>query len=192
MAQVEKSFKKFGKNEIIIKEGDQSNGEIYFLRKGQAVAEVVEKFVGTINEGEFFGEVAAILGGRRGASVRALVTCHVDVFNGVHDDKLQRIMKREPRIGKLMMTTLAKRLQETSVEKAAEVANREKVIERFRKAISGSMYALENLTEVYKAPYLQELLDQLSQNSGIQLGSKRDADENILKSVFAIIRKADS
>ena len=189
MAGVEKISQAFEKDAVIIKQGDEAGGKIFFLRKGQAAAEVGDKFVGTINAGEFFGEVAAILNTRRGATVRAIIRCECDVFVGLEDDKLTRIIQREPKIGMRMIATLAKRLAETSIDSAGQVSAKEKIVERYRKAISGAMYALENLTRSYKAPYLQELLDHLSQHSGIQLGSVKDMDDTIMRKVKEIIEK---
>jgi hypothetical protein len=64
------------------------------------------------------------------------------------------------------------------------------LIERYRKAISGTVFALEKLTGIYKAPYLNELLEHLTQHSGIQLGSQRDADETIFRKINEIIAKS--
>jgi CRP-like cAMP-binding protein len=189
MAGVEKSARVAEKDEIIIKEGDESKGEIFFMRKGQAAAEIADKYIGTINAGEFFGEVAAILNTKRGATVRAIVRCELDVFAGLQDDKLMRIIQREPKIGQRMIQTLAKRLQETSLDAAGQLSGKSQLIERYRKAISGTVFALEKLTMVYKAPYLTELLEHLTQHSGIQLGNQKDADETIFRKINEIIAK---
>jgi CRP-like cAMP-binding protein len=187
---VQKIAKNYAKDQIIIKEGDESGGKIFYLRQGQAIAEVGEKFVGTINAGEFFGELAAILGARRGATVRALINCEVDIFEGLQDDKLMRIIQREPKIGARMIETLAKRLKETSVDAAGQVVEKEKLVSRYRRAISGALFVLERLASVYKAPYLQELLDHLSSTSGIQLGNPADIDAATFKQTQEIIDKS--
>lgn len=189
MAEIVKVARNFARDEIIITQGDDSKGEIFFLRKGQAAAEVGDKFVGTINAGEFFGEVAAILQTRRGASVRAIVACECDVFTGLQDDKLMRVVQREPKIGVRMVQTLAKRLMETSADAVAQVSDKEKLIERYRKGISGAMYILEGLSQIYKAPYLNELMDHLTQSSGIQMGNPKDADPNTFKVSTGLIKK---
>jgi CRP-like cAMP-binding protein len=187
--EVQKFARSYSKDEIIIKQGDDSNGEIFFLRKGQAAAEIGDKFVGTINVGEFFGEVAAILKAKRGATVRAIVPCECDVFKGLEDDKLLRIIQREAKIGVRMIQVLAKRLLETSVDSAGQIAEKEKLIERYRKSVSGAMFILEGLTQIYKAPYLAELLEHLSQTSGIQLGSDKDVDPATFKQTAALLKK---
>jgi DNA-binding protein H-NS len=75
-----------------------------------------------------------------------------------------------------LVEQLCTRLQETSKRHAAEIAEVTAQAGRYRKAISGTLFALEKLVEKYKSKVMEETLQHLSSRSGITVGDKVDAD----------------
>jgi len=175
------------KDAAIVTQGHASNHEILFLNKGTAVVEVQGAVVGTINAGEWFGELAAILKTPRTATVRAVTPCEVQVFAGPGDDDLYQSISKDPKMMRKLVEQLCQRLIETSRRHAEETAEVTDQAMRLRRAISGTMFALEKLVEKYKSKVMEETLQHLSSRSGITTGDQADADPNAFPTSKAAI-----
>lgn len=173
---ITKTSRQIAKDAAILVQGQASNHEILFLVKGTAVVEVKGNVVGTVNAGEWFGELAAILHLPRTATVRAVTPCEVQVFAGPDDNNLYEAMARDPKMMRKLVEQLCTRLIETSKRHAAEMADLTDQSLRWRRAISGTVYALEKLSEKYKSKVMEETLQHLTSKSGITTGDKADAD----------------
>ena len=103
----------FQDGEIIIEEGTEGK-DIFQLLKSQhgLRVSILDKEVGTITRaGEYFGEMSAILGEKRSATVSSIGKSVVQVFNS---DNLESILESYPKLAKLIIDTLAKRLFEAN------------------------------------------------------------------------------
>ncbi|HLF93501.1 MAG TPA: cyclic nucleotide-binding domain-containing protein, partial [Planctomycetota bacterium] len=80
---LQRSARRIEKDATILVQGAAADNEIFFMTKGTAVVEVKGNVVGTLNSGDWFGELAAILGTPRTATVRAVTPCDVLVFKGI-------------------------------------------------------------------------------------------------------------
>ncbi|MBV8879193.1 MAG: cyclic nucleotide-binding domain-containing protein [Planctomycetaceae bacterium] len=182
-----KSVKQVDKDAAILTEGQDSRHQILFLVKGTAVVEVKGSVVGTIRAGEWFGELAAILHTARTATVRAVTTCEVQIFQGPDDDNLYEAVAKDPKMLRKLIEQLCLRLQETSKRHQAETAELTATAARYRKAISGTMFALEKLVEKYKSKVMEEALQHLGSRSGVTVGDRADADPGSFPSSKAAI-----
>lgn len=109
-ANTDFTLKEFNEGETIILEGDQST-DIYELISGEAEAVRDDKAVGTINEGEIFGEVSFFTGEPRNASVKATETCMVRIIN---ESNFAEMMKTNPNFARSISRTLAKRFSDVN------------------------------------------------------------------------------
>ena len=171
-----KSTRQIGKDTAILVQGQASNHEILFLTKGTAVVELKGNVVGTVKQGEWFGELAAILHTPRTATVRAVTPCQVEVFAGPDDANLYDAISKDPKMMRKLVEQLCTRLVETSKRHAEETSEVTDQAMRWRRAISGTLFALEKLVEKYKSKVMEETLQHLSSRSGITTGDKADAD----------------
>lgn len=96
--------------DIVIQEGNQDKdffklvrGKIAVLRGGKKIAEITEP-------GEYFGEMAAIVGGPRSASIVSSGRCLVKRYPG---DKLSELIDKYPDVSRHLFKTLVSRLQKT-------------------------------------------------------------------------------
>lgn len=98
-------------NEVLLKEGDQADF-VYFVRKGQlrAVKGTGDTAVvlGSIEVGEFVGEMAYINGEARSANVTAVTDCELIEVPLGHFD---RVLFKRPSWSKALMLTLSKRIK---------------------------------------------------------------------------------
>lgn len=185
---IQKGTKTFSKDDVILEEGTTSP-ELFYLQTGMAVAEVKDKVVGTIQEGEWFGEVAALLNTPRTATVRALRQCVVHVFRGLTDTAISDAMTRDPKLVRKLIETLALRLVETSKRTVSNVEGASGQLERYRKTISGTAYALEKICEKYKSSKMMaEVKDHLTGTSGIAMGDEKDVNMDFFPASKAIIQ----
>ena len=173
---ITKTTRQIAKDAAILVQGQASNHEILFMVKGTAVVELKGNVVGAVNPGEWFGELAAILHLPRTATVRAVTPCEVQVFAGPDDDNLYEAMAKDPKMMRKLVEQLCTRLLETSKRHAAETAELTDQSMRWRRAISGTVFALERLSEKYKSKVMEETLQHLTSRSGITTGQKEDAD----------------
>jgi CRP-like cAMP-binding protein len=173
---IQKSSRKFDPDAVLITQGAATESEIFYLVKGTAVVEVQGSVVGTIQGGEWFGELAAILGGKRTATVRAVAPCEVLVFKGLEDGSLYDAIAKDPKMTRKLIEQLCQRLAGTSQRHAQEVGEMGEQAVRYRRAISGTLYALEKLSEKYKSKVMEETREHLAGLSGIPTGQAADAD----------------
>ena len=184
---ITKTTRQVAKDAAILVQGHPSNHEILFLVKGTAIAEFNGNVVGTIKAGEWFGELAAILGTPRTATVRAVTPCEVQVFAGPDDGNLYDAIAKDPKMMRKLIEQLCTRLVETSKRHAEESTEMGDQAMRWRRAISGTMFALEKLVEKYKSKVMEETLQHLSSRSGITTGDRADADPNAFPTSKAAI-----
>lgn len=184
---IQKTAQKFDKDALLITEGQPANNEIYFLVRGTAVVEVKASVVGTINAGEWFGELAAILGGTRTATVRAVTPGEVLVFRGVDDASLYEAIAKDPKMTRKLIEQVCHRLVETSRRHASEAGELAEQAMRYRRAISGTLFALEKLSEKYKSKVMEETRDHLAGLSGVPSGQASDADPKFFTTSRPII-----
>ena len=184
---ITKTTRQVAKDASILVQGKPSNHEILFLVKGTAVVEFNGNVVGTINPGEWFGELAAILGSPRTATVRAVTPCEIQVFAGPDDANLYEAIAKDPKMLRKLIEQLCLRLIETSKRHAEETSEVTDQAMRMRRAISGTMFALEKLVEKYKSKVMEETLQHLSSRSGITTGDRADADPNAFPTSKAAI-----
>lgn len=182
-----KSVKSFEADAPILTQGQDAKHQILFLLKGTAVVEVKGAVVGTIYAGEWFGELAAILHTARTATVRAVTPCDVQIFQGPDDNNLYDAVSKDPKMMRKLVEQLCLRLQETSKRHQSEMAELTATATRYKKAISGTMFALEKLVEKYKSKVMEEALQHLSSRSGVTTGDKADADPGSFPTTRAAI-----
>jgi type IV pilus assembly protein PilB len=98
--------------DVIIQEGNKNDnnfyklvrGKVAILKKGKKIAEITEP-------GEYFGEMACILGESRYASVIAVGRCKIKRYPG---DKIHELIEKYPTISARLFKTMAERLQKTN------------------------------------------------------------------------------
>ncbi len=81
------------KGEIILKQGDVSNGCAYYINSWSVRVTINNEEVAIIHKGGFFGEMALITDDLRSATVEALEDTEVQVF--LKEDFLTLIMQSE-------------------------------------------------------------------------------------------------
>src|SRR5438876_3001224 len=144
---LQKSARRYDKDATIIVQGQPADNEIFFMTKGMAVVEVQGNVVGSLNTGDWFGELAAILGTPRTATVRAVAECDVLIFKGIDDANLYESMSKDPKMLRKLIEQLCKRVVETSKHHASETAEITDQAMRYRRAISGTLFAPQKLVE---------------------------------------------
>ncbi len=102
----------------LIREGDKADF-VFIVKKGNLKAtrliEGREVELGTINVGEFVGEMAYINGEPRNADVYAVTPCElIEIPIGA----LDHVLYRRPAWSKALLTTLSNRLKQANAEKA--------------------------------------------------------------------------
>ena len=104
---------RYASGELIIQEGDRSDG-FYMIKSGEV--EVFSKrkgyvFLNKLRSGEFFGEIAALTGQPRSASVRALGPCELLKLSG---QDMQELMNLTPEVKEILHDHIAFREAETA------------------------------------------------------------------------------
>ncbi|MEW5848518.1 MAG: serine/threonine-protein kinase [Myxococcota bacterium] len=99
-------------NEIIIQEGD--DGDAFFFIKQGEVEVFSERagipiFINKLREGQFFGEIAAIKGTRRTASIRAMGDVELLTFSRAD---LQALIEKRPQLRALLEAAIIDRVTE--------------------------------------------------------------------------------
>jgi CRP-like cAMP-binding protein len=97
----------------VIREGEYDT-EIFRIvstDRGLEVSKKGHKLTVLQNQGEFFGEMAAILNEKRSASVRSLGNSILEVYPGAH---LQKIFTDYPQVSMRIISALSQRLAETT------------------------------------------------------------------------------
>ncbi len=120
----------FENGDTIIKEGNSDNN---FFKLIQGCLEVIkgsEKIAEISQPDSYFGEMSALLGGKRTATIRSVGKSIVKVFPG---DKLMETLEGYPEISKQVITTLVRRLEETN-QRLIQVTNQKADLERMIKS----------------------------------------------------------
>ena len=104
---VNPDIEKYENNDVIIREGNKDSdffklvqGVLIVIKGGKKIAEIVEP-------GEYFGEISAITGKRRSASILSKGRSVIKRFPG---DKLPEIIEKHPKVAKYLFETIAGRL----------------------------------------------------------------------------------
>ena len=104
---VNPDIEKYENNDVIIREGNKDSdffklvqGALVVVKGGKKIAEIVEP-------GEYFGEISAITGKRRSASILSKGRSVIKRFPG---DKLPEIIDKHPKVAKHLFETIAGRL----------------------------------------------------------------------------------
>ncbi len=104
---VNPDIEKYENNDVIIREGNRDSdffklvqGALVVVKGGKRIAEIVEP-------GEYFGEISAITGKRRSASILSKGRSVIKRFPG---DKLPEIIEKHPKVAKHLFETIAGRL----------------------------------------------------------------------------------
>ena len=107
---VNPDIEKYEDKDVIIREGNTDidffklvQGAVYVVKGGKMIAEITQP-------GEYFGEMAAITGTPRSASIISKGRSKIKRFPG---DKLIEIIEKYPDVAKHLFTVLADRLNET-------------------------------------------------------------------------------
>ena len=87
----------------IVREGTKSNA-FYVVLKGQAVVTMGDRFLTRLVPGDHFGEIAAIDGGERSASVTSETPVQLAVMTRVD---LQKALRDDPELALALMIELA-------------------------------------------------------------------------------------
>ncbi|MEW6266843.1 MAG: type IV-A pilus assembly ATPase PilB [Thermodesulfobacteriota bacterium] len=122
----------FENGDILIKEG---NSDTAFYRLIQGCLEVIkgnDKIAEISQPGSYFGEMSAVLGGRRTATIRSVGKSIVKVFPG---DKLLETLESFPDISKQVIHALVLRLEDTN-KRFVEALNSRSELERTLKAVA--------------------------------------------------------
>ena len=107
---VNPDIEQYEDKDVIIREGNTDidffklvQGAVYVVKAGKMIAEITQP-------GEYFGEMAAITGTARSASIISKGRAKVKRFPG---DKLTEVIEKYPEVAKHLFTVLADRLNET-------------------------------------------------------------------------------
>lgn len=94
--------------EVVITEGDDSDG-FYLIKSGEVEVFSERKgyiFLNKLQSGEFFGEIAALTGQPRSASIRALGPCELLRLSG---EDLQELLRATPEVEDILQRHIARR-----------------------------------------------------------------------------------
>ena len=97
----------FEAGQNIVERGDRSDG-MYIVAKGHAQVDVGGRYH-DLKPGSFFGEMALIHGGRRGATVKAVEPVEALMIPG---EDFREFLLAHPSVAVTMLETLVKRLHE--------------------------------------------------------------------------------
>lgn len=155
--------------DIVVKEGDRSN-EVFLLMSGSVVVLKGDQEIAVIEEPmSYFGEMAALVGEPRSATIRAKTDCKFVIIPG---DKLESIIDVSPLVGKKMLRTLAARLAEANkswiASKNQITLLKQKFSQEYNVAIKDYKRLIQVIGLVYndtKYPVVQELLTFSQGNS---------------------------
>ncbi|XP_038044922.1 potassium/sodium hyperpolarization-activated cyclic nucleotide-gated channel 4-like [Patiria miniata] len=101
------TFEVYLSDDVIITAGRLGN-VMYFIEHGTVSIEVEGRTVGTLHDGDHFGEIALLIDERRVASVIAKTTCDIYSLNRENFDK---VLTEYPNMRKMMAAVAKERLQ---------------------------------------------------------------------------------
>jgi len=101
-----------------------SNGaRMYMLLAGEVTLTVNKKVIGTVSEGEVFGEMASISHLPRTATATAKTACSVISLD---DKQFQRAVEKSPEFALMMMTIIIGRLRETIAKVTGKLSEQDR------------------------------------------------------------------
>jgi CRP-like cAMP-binding protein len=110
---------RYRRDEVIVAEGTPAN-EVFVMIEGGAAVQIGGRQIGTIGEGEVFGEISFLTGQPRSASVVALGACLVQV---IQREQFASMIKSNPQLMVHVATTLANRVVELNGKLQAATAS---------------------------------------------------------------------
>lgn len=122
----------FENGDIIIREGNADNNFYKLIQGCLDVVKGNEKIAEISEPNSYFGEMSALTGGKRTATIKSLGRSVVKVFPG---DKLWETLENYPEISKQVIRTLVSRLDDTN-QRLIEVVGQRTTVERRLKAVS--------------------------------------------------------
>jgi type IV pilus assembly protein PilB len=108
---VNPDIEKYEDGEVIIREGNTDVDFFKLMRGGLSVVKNGKKIAELTNPGEYFGEMAALTGEARGASIVAMGKSGVKRFPG---DKLYEIIEKYPDVSGHLFRAMASRLHKSN------------------------------------------------------------------------------
>ena len=118
-------FLKLNPNHVLIEEGDSSN-DVYILKKGQLqVTQNFSDIVTLDTPGTAVGEVSALLGSLRSASVKTLVTSELFVI-----EDFNKTLSTSPELSLLTLKAMAENLLERDRQQQGVYIGLKKLRER--------------------------------------------------------------
>lgn len=185
-AAMAKATQTFEADEYIVREGDTTR-EMYMMIHGKVAVLKGEEKVAEISEPySYFGEMSALLGEPRSATVRAIEKSEFMVIPG---DKFETLIDVNPVIGKKVMQTLAERLASMNKERLAlidEATKARRKVAQDAGAAAGDykrfLYASALIFEKYKLPQVAELVKFGKESSLLASHSARlDLDDRFFQ-----------
>jgi len=122
----------FENGDVIIREGNSDNNFYRLIQGCLDVMKGPEKIAEISEPNSYFGEMSALMGGKRTATIRSQGKSIVKVFPG---DKLWETLENYPDISKQVISTLVNRLEETN-RRLVEVVGQKTDAERTLRAVS--------------------------------------------------------
>ncbi len=116
-ALVEKYSKKFFRGEYVVRMGDLSS-TFFIVVKGTVLITISGKLseipvaLNYLGAGDFFGEMAVFVGGRRSAN--AVVVSKQAILLEINSEQFEEFIKRNPKFGMKIIATLCKRISKTN------------------------------------------------------------------------------
>jgi CRP/FNR family transcriptional regulator, cyclic AMP receptor protein len=110
------SIRSYHPGEVIIAQGEPAR-EIYQMIQGTAIVTVKDTEVGTIDNGEIFGEISFFTESTRSATVKAKTECLVQVMG---KEEFITLVKIKPSVNLAISKTLSQRLMQTNRKIAGE------------------------------------------------------------------------
>jgi len=177
-----KATQTFEAGQVLVSEGDTTrdmymmiHGKVAVFKGEDQVAEITEPY-------SYFGEMSALLGEPRSATVKAIEKSEFMVIPG---DKFETLIDVNPVIGKKVMQTLAERLASMNKERLALI---DAATEARRKIATSAieaagdykrfLYATALIFEKYKLPQVAQLVKFGKDSSLLSSHSARlDLDE---------------
>ncbi|MDD3144886.1 MAG: cyclic nucleotide-binding domain-containing protein [Candidatus Gracilibacteria bacterium] len=101
--------REYSNGELIIVEGENSNGEGYILKRGKVAISIGGKKIAELNPGDIFGEIALLNEEERTATVSAITDLEVIVLN--LSDLINIINNDENNINKIIIERIEENLK---------------------------------------------------------------------------------
>lgn len=119
--------KRYARGDVIIKEGDKGT-DLFVLEKGQLDVFIKGRKVGVIDavvSQEFFGEVAALLGEKRTATVVAATDC---LILRIPKIEIEAVLQRAPSLSAKLARSLCRKLTQSARANAVFEQNESLVV----------------------------------------------------------------